>query len=200
MAQCRAAARALPSYEVGFAGPNIYGQPTTPPAIATLHQHLPPSVLLLVVTRDSGLMQFTMIRVLTLYPEIRVNPAIRVHGVYTVGGISNKYTQPAAHDSCLLGTGVGVPPFERYYVHQVSDNAYDTAAIGSWEQFRATIQMPWGIWSIGVKDFPFGIGATTANNTRSEAFLTVVPYGPFRFLHGIWLARNADPDKLADSA
>ncbi len=180
----------IPSYEVGFAGPNIYGQPTTPPAIATPQPTSGPERIIAggysafgsdVIYNDSRM---------TLYPEIRVNPAIRVHGVYTVGGIRNKYTQPAA-TTAALGTGVGVPPIERYYVHQVSDNAYDTAAVGSWEQFRATIQIPWGIWSIGVKDFPFGIGATTANSTRSEAFLTVVPYGPFRFLHGIWLARNA---------
>jgi len=119
---------------------------------------------------------------LTFYPEIRVNPAIRVHGVYTVGGYRNKNDQ--------FGTGVGIPPFERFYMHQVSNNAYDTAAIGSWEQFRATVQLPLGIFSYGVKDFPFGLGSTLGNNTRAEAFLTVVPYGPFRILHGIWLSRG----------
>ncbi len=132
---------------------------------------------------------------LTFYPEIRVNPAIRVHGVYTVGGLRNKYAQ---HNWPLIPgpgspymQGAGVPPIERYYVHQTSDNAYDTAAIGSWEQFRATIQIPWGILSLGVKDFPFGTGASLSNGLRSEAFLLVVPYGPMRFLWGVWLARNA---------
>jgi hypothetical protein len=135
---------------------------------------------------------------LTFYPEIRVNPAIRVHGVYTVGGLRNKYAQ---HFSPLVPgpsspfmTGVGTPPIERYYVHQISDNAYDTAAIGSWEQFRATIQFPWGIWSLGVKDFPFGTGASLSNGLRSEAVLLVVPYGPLRFLWGVWLARNVTND------
>lgn len=140
---------------------------------------------------------------LTLYPEIRVNPAIRVHGVYNVGGVRHKYFQafvPGYPSAPGFLPGVGAPapgpagqnlsPFERYYQSQSSMNAYDTAAIGSWEQFRATIQLPWGIWSIGVKDFPFGVGATLANNTRAEAFLTVVPYGPMRFLHGIWLSRG----------
>jgi hypothetical protein len=121
---------------------------------------------------------------LTLYPEIRVNPAIRVHGVYTVGGFRNKYDQ--------TGSNVGVPPFEREYMEGVSDsNAYDTAAIGSWEQVRVTAQTPIGILSYGIKDFPFGIGATLSNNTRTHAFVTVVPYGPLTFIHGIWLSQQS---------
>jgi hypothetical protein len=141
---------------------------------------------------------------LTLRPVIRVNPAIRVHGVYTVGGMRHKYFQNYIGG---FGIGIGTTPLERYYMSQTSDNAYDTAALGSWEQFRATIQTPFGIWSIGVKDFPFGIGASLAYNTRAESFLTVVPYGPFRFLYAVWLARNVpnsswathpDKDQKAD--
>jgi len=140
----------------------------------------------------------------TLRPVVRVNKCIRVHGVYTVGGYRNKYVQqsywnafdttPGGFDLVGNRTAVpsaGIPPFERYYMQQESVAAYNTAAIGSWEQFRATITIPWGIFSIGVKDFPFGTGATLAYNTRAEAFLTVVPYGPFRLLHGIWMARGA---------
>lgn len=124
---------------------------------------------------------------LTLQPDIRVNPAIRVHGVYTVGGMRHKYFQNYIGG---FGLGIGTPPLERYYMSQSSMNAYDTAAIGSWEQLRATIQLPFGIWSVGVKDFPFGTGVSFAYNTRAEAFLTVVPYGPFRLMHGIWLSRG----------
>ncbi len=134
---------------------------------------------------------------LTLYPDIKVNPALRVFGVYTVGGVRNKF---AEHFTTLttagpvaavpFASGVGVPPFERYYMHQTDDSAYNTAAIGSWEQFRATMTLPWGILSLGVKDFPFGTGATLSNGLRSEAFLGVIPYGPFRLLWGVWLARN----------
>ncbi|MBI5569257.1 MAG: hypothetical protein HY914_04860 [Desulfomonile tiedjei] len=135
---------------------------------------------------------------LTLRPVIKVNPAIRVFGVYNVGGYRNKYHQYVGNDyqtvqvlgQQLIQSGVGAPPFERYYTHQTSNNAYDTAAIGSWEQVRATMTTPWAIFSIGIKDFPFGTGATLGENTRAEAFLTVVPYGPFRILHGVWLARG----------
>jgi hypothetical protein len=119
---------------------------------------------------------------LTFRPVIKLNEAIRVHGVYNVGGYRHKYWQAVG--------GQGIPPFERYYMSQTSNSAYDTAAVGSWEQFRATIQLPIAVLSLGVKDFPFGTGATLGYNTRAEAFLTVVPYGPFRFLHGLWLSRG----------
>jgi len=163
---------------VGFAGPSIYGRGAV--ASATADQGG------VTITRGGfsrfGSDAFYSDSRLTFYPSIRVNPAITIHGVYTVGGFRNKYNLPG---------GFSVSPFERYYMSQSSMNAYDTAAIGSWEQFRATIQTPMAIFSVGVKDFPFGVGATYANNTRSETFLTVVPYGPFRMLHGWWLARGA---------
>jgi hypothetical protein len=136
---------------------------------------------------------------LTLYPDIRVNPAIRVHGVYTIGGYRNKYAQYAGASSLIAGGGVGLPPLERSYMEGVSQNAYDTAGIGSWEQIRVTAQTPIGIFSYGIKDFPFGVGATLANNTRTEAFVTVVPYGPFSFIHGIWLSQGATMDGYNES-
>jgi hypothetical protein len=43
---------------------------------------------------------------------------------------------------------------------------------------------------MGTRSFPFGTGATLGYNTRSEMFLAAVPYGPFRFLYGIWLGRS----------
>jgi hypothetical protein len=84
----------------------------------------------------------------------------------------------------------GVPPFERYYMSQTSMAAVDTAAIGSWEQFRAVFTTPWTIFSIGVKPFPLGTGMNLNAKTRAEAFLAVTPYGPFRFLYAIWLGRS----------
>jgi len=140
----------------------------------------------------------------TMRPTVRVNKCIRVHGVYNIGGYRHKYAQRQyvnVYDTAVTGFGVGnrvvqpsagVPPFENYYMSQTSMNAYDTAAIGSWEQFRATITIPWGIFSIGVKNFPFGTGISFGENVRAEAWLTVVPYGPFRLMHGIWLSRGTD--------
>lgn len=183
--------------EVGFAGPNIYGYPA-----ATAHTAPAPTGAALggntygLLITQGGYSQFGSDALyydsrLTLYPDIRVNPAARIHGSLNIGGIRNKYAQPAVNVPGSSSAGIGVPPFERYYVSQTSDNAYDTASIISVEQFRATIQFPMGTMAIGVKDFPFGIGSNYAKSSRSEGFLFVAPYGPWRMLGGLWLARNA---------
>ncbi|MBM4325649.1 MAG: hypothetical protein FJ118_00680 [Deltaproteobacteria bacterium] len=175
---------------VGFAGPNIYGSGAASPFLADM------ATGQLVITRGGysrlGSDAYYNDLRLTLYPEIRVNKAIRVFGVYNIGGTRNKYWQGLDYDaaSVVLGTSPGIPPFERYYMSQTSMNGYDTGAIGSWEQVRATIQLPIGVLSVGLKDFPFGIGATFGENTRSESLLFVAPYGPLRFLYAIWLGRN----------
>ncbi len=201
---------------VGFAGPNIYGTG----AAVTVPDDTPGTSGMF-ITRG-GYSRYNSDALyddqrLTLYPEIRVNPAIRVHGVYTVGGMRNKFFQRSGEvlnsnilggvNTPVFGLGSGTPPFERYYMMNESLGAYNTAAIGSWEQVRATIQTPIAIFSIGVKDFPFGTGASLANHTRANAFLTVVPYGPFRFLHGIWLAtgnsltgHNTTPDSYTKNS
>lgn len=177
---------------VGFAGPQLYNRGAIA-AVAADSPGTPPngaSALSIVrggySTTESD--AFFSDSRLTVYPEIRINSVIRLHGTYTIGGYRNKYFQNAGTNFGFQS--VGTPPFERYYMSQTSMNAYDTAAIGSWEQFRATFNVPWGTFSIGVKDFPLGPGALLANNTRSESALLVVPYGPFRLLYGIWLARN----------
>src|SRR5271157_1578337 len=128
----------------------------------------------------------------TLYPEFRVNPAIKASGVFTIGGYRNKFAQ---WNIVGIGgdPGVGTPPFERSAMQGVSQNAYDTAGIGSWEQIKVTIESPISTLFYGIRDFAFGTGATLGNNTRTEALLTVVPYGPFCFLYGIWLSQGAAP-------
>ncbi len=119
---------------------------------------------------------------LTLLGGVRVNKAVRLRGVVNFGGYRNKYSQNAT----MGDTGQGVPPFERYYVSQASMNAFDTLSVISVEQLWATFKLPWGILAIGPRAFPFGTGATFGRNTRSEMYLFVVPYGPFRFLFGLW--------------
>jgi hypothetical protein len=205
----------VPAVGVGFAGPNIYGYPghffggpiiipgdqattaLTGTPLAAAFFGFSPGVRVI----RGGYSEFDSDAYihdsrLTLYPSIRLNPAIRWDVVLNIGGLRHKYMQynSAVSNFSDIFSGatpaVGVPAYERYYVHQTSMNAYDTAAIPSIEQFRFTVQMPWAIWSAGVKDFPFGLGATLSHATRNEAFLTAVPYGPFRFIHCIWLARS----------
>jgi len=119
-------------------------------------------------------------------PTIRVNPAIRLKGVYNIGGIRNKYRQTGTN---VFGDGVGIAPLERYYMSQTSINATD-GVFGMWEQFDMVAQTPWGIIVAGFRDFPWGVGATFDSRTRAEALLFVVPYGPLTFLYGIYPAWN----------
>ena len=116
---------------------------------------------------------------LVFEPTIRINQAIRVHGLYNVGGIRNKFY--------MTNGGQGLPPFERYIGQSaISNSSEDTIGIGSWEQVRATVQVPWGILSYGLKDFPFGEGLFTSFRTRGSAFVMVIPYGPFRIIPAFW--------------
>ncbi|MFA6221941.1 MAG: hypothetical protein WC647_06470 [Desulfomonilaceae bacterium] len=177
---------------VGFAGPNYYNNGFSNPTGPAPRLADDAASAGVVVTRGGfsryGCDALYNDQRLTFVPSIRVNNAIRVHGVYTVGGFRNKYAQ---NTSDAYGqVSAGTPPFERYYTLQTHEGAYNTAAIGSWEQVRATIQLPLFIISIGAKDFPFGTGTNFANNSVSEAFLMIVPYGPFRLMWGNWLARN----------
>ncbi len=169
--------------QVGFAGPNIYG--TSPTSVAAAQNN---AALAGMNIAQGGWSTFESDAIyndqrLTLVPTIRVNNAIRVHGVYNIGGYRNNFAQRAG--------GVGVPPFERYYMFRTSTYVYGTSGIGSWEQVRLTVQLPICILSIGVKDFPFGTGASLANHTASDAWFMIVPWGPFRIFFAQWLARNA---------
>ncbi len=165
---------------VGFAGPNIYNRGAVPAFLADA------ATGQMRITRG-GFSRYESDAFqddsrIEINPEIRVNPAIRVFGRYNIGGMRHKYWQNVG--------GVGIPPYERYATFRTSETAWDTAALGSWELFRSTIQTPWGVLSLGAKDFPFGTGAILGYNTRADAFLLVVPYGPFRFLLSLWLARG----------
>lgn len=179
---------------VGFAGPNIYMTGYRGPANAAgALVNISSTGSREAITRG-GFSRFgpdalyNDVR-LTLHPVIRVNPAIRVHGVYTIGGYRNKYVQNDRDARAQLSDGA--PPFERYYQASSTASAYNTAAIGSWEQVRATIQYPLGTMSIGVKDFPFGTGIYFSQNTRSDCFVNIIPYGPFRFINGVYLAEGS---------
>ncbi|MGB9616121.1 MAG: hypothetical protein ACPL7J_02265 [Desulfomonilaceae bacterium] len=172
---------------VGLAGPNIYNRGQVGAFFADN------SVGRMVITRggysQSESDAFQDDSRIELNPVIEVNPALRVFGRYNIGGFRHKYFQNAGPAPFAPAAPV-VAPFERYATFRTSDNAYDTAAIGSWEMFRMTAQLPWGVISLGQKDFPWGPGSVLGYNSRADAFLLVVPYGPFRFFWSIWLARG----------
>ncbi len=179
---------------VGFAGPNTYNTgalPTVPMPTSNflLNQGSAAGRQLLITRGGFSSRQsdaFYNESRFTLRPTFEVNGSISVRGVYNIGGYRNKYHQNTATGSEYLV----VPPLERYYMSQSSMNAYDTAALVSVEQFWAKVGLPWGSLAMGVRSFPFGVGATFGQNTRSESFLLAVPFGPLRLLGAVWPARS----------
>ncbi|HTY24054.1 MAG TPA: hypothetical protein VMC85_13045 [Desulfomonilaceae bacterium] len=181
---------------IGFAGPNIWATGAVVNVAGDNSNALTSTSAPVVITRGGfsrwGSDAHYSDNRFTLLPEIRLNPAIKVFGVYTIGGYRNKYAQ---WNIVGIGgdPGVGTPPFERSVMQGVSQNAYDTAGIGSWEQIKFSAQTPIGTLFYGIRDFAFGLGATLGYNTRTEAFLAVIPYGPLSFLYAIWLSQGAAP-------
>jgi len=128
------------------------------------------------------------------YPEIRVNPAVRLRGTYQIGGL-----KPAAAPY-LVNTAVAptnsavgiIPPFE-YSVYQNSSQfgAWDPIDTGSWTQWWGTAQTPWGIVVFGKRGLGFGTGVQyVESSASSESLAVVAPYGPLRIGLGGYLHRR----------
>lgn len=118
-----------------------------------------------------------------IVPTIRINNAHRLHGVIDFASYRQRYNH---RDVVTNG------PLDLWYQDRFSAAGTDTAMIPSISQWRLTSQLPWGVLSIGAKDFPFGTGSLLAYNTRASALLMVIPYGPFRLMPSIWLDRNPE--------
>jgi hypothetical protein len=116
------------------------------------------------------------------YPEIRINPAIRLRGWYQIGTFESG-----------LNSQVQVSP-ETYGLYRNSSNpgAWNPISTGEWTQWWATAETPWGIAVVGKRPLAFGIGAQyDGTNITSESLLLVAPYGPLRLGLGIYPHRRA---------
>jgi hypothetical protein len=177
---------------VGFAGPNIYrgynGQTyggaglAAPAAMQTASN----SSLMRIVKggfsyADSD--AYAHDQRMTFNPILKVNNAISFYCNMDLASIRNKYNHRDYQTNGIL---------DRWYQDRTSANAFDTAMIPSINQWRLAAQLPWGILSVGAKDFPIGTGSFLGYNTRASALLFSFPYGPFRFIPGVWLARYPD--------
>ena len=100
-----------------------------------------------------------------LNPELRINNAIRIRGVYQIGGPSGPY-------SLYIGGGGSNSTF----------GAWTPMSSGEWTQWWMTAQLPWGVVVMGKRPFTFGCGAQyDGNNMSNEGLMFIAPYGPFRF-------------------
>jgi hypothetical protein len=124
-----------------------------------------------------------------LYPEIRINDAIRLRGEYWVTGTNLR----GLYD----GAGAGAPypndnwtvplAYTGWFIQNDGNLGSRTQAIGMsvgmWEKFWMTAQLPWGIFAIGRRPFAFGLGFSCAHekDADSESIFLGVPYGPLTF-------------------
>ena len=174
---------------VGFAGPNFYrgyngstnGNPGPVP-MTTAYQGTSIRIVRGGFSyADSD--AFAHDQRMTFMPQIRINDAIRFQSNFDLASIRQKYNH---RDYQTNG------PLDRWYQDRTSANAFDTAMIPSINQWHLTAQLPWGVISIGPRNFPWGTGAMGGFNTRNDGLLFVAPYGPFRFLAQIYFANWPD--------
>jgi hypothetical protein len=121
-----------------------------------------------------------------LNPEIRVNPAVRIRGVYWIGGFQT-YNGGAAGFSgtgstgAVLGTNTDLG--SSYYLNQQTGSALTRPlSLGQWDQLWVTAQTPWGILAFGKRPSQFGMSSFREGqrHVASESLAIVAPYGPLR--------------------
>lgn len=100
--------------------------------------------------------------VLELYPEIRINPAIRFRGKYRLGD----YGDSAASD----------------YITNTRPGLDVATSDGQWTLWWITAQTPWGTLVVGKRPEEFGLGLQYdgVHNATGEGTLLVTDYGPLR--------------------
>ena len=101
-------------------------------------------------------------------PEIKVNPAIRMRGLYRLG----TWGDPAASD----------------YHTQDAPGTKNGFSQGQWTQFWLTANTPWGVFGVGKRPWSFGTGLQYdgADAATTESLVLVAPYGPFDFGIGFY--------------
>ncbi len=125
-----------------------------------------------------------------LYPEIRLNPAIRLRGEYWVTGTNLKGHHPVIGDGLtFVGDNYSVPQGEMgWFISGDGSpgNSVDPTGMstGLWEKFWLTAQLPWGIFAVGRRGVAFGTGWSTAHekDLDSDGWALIVPYGPLTFI------------------
>ncbi len=109
---------------------------------------------------------------MTLEPEFRINPAMRVRGSYRIAS----WATPDAPTS----PGLLVRP---RYPEGLSPGINRSFSPGYWNTLWLSVQNPWGIIVAGKRPAPFGMGLMfdAEDNSDAVGVLLMIPYGPFRF-------------------
>ncbi len=130
------------------------------------------------------------------YPEIRLNPAIRLRGEYWVTGTNfrgnyfvpgneispNNWIQPFGYSGWSI-VGDGTPG---------NGHTPTGMSTGMWEKWWATFRLPWGTVVMGRRPAAFGTGwdTSSAMDRDTESLALFCPYGPFTLGLGIYPREN----------
>ncbi len=120
---------------------------------------------------------------MTLDPEIRLNPAVRIRGRYYVGS----WDTPGA------STSLGSLAASEYFTYR-SPGVQRSFSPGYWNLLWLTARLPWGIVAVGKRPSTWGTGLAWngEDNRSSESFAIVTDYGPFRIGFSEYLSRAGD--------
>ncbi len=128
-----------------------------------------------------------------LYPEIRINPAVRMRGEYWVTGTNLRglYDGTGINGTVTPGDNwVSNLGYNGWFFNAESMPGNSTTpsgmSVGVWEKWWATAQSPWGIIAFGRRPFAFGLGWSTLHekDANTESIIIVAPYGPLTFIVG----------------
>ena len=126
------------------------------------------------------------------YPEIRVNPAVRMRGEYWVTG-TNLFGMYDGGDSAVVPNGTPANNWFTnlgyngwYFNSGVGGTTPSGMSVGLWEKFWVTAQSPWGILAFGRRPFAFGLGWSTLHekDADTDSIVIVAPYGPITIIIG----------------
>jgi hypothetical protein len=134
---------------------------------------------------------------LYLYPQLRVNKALRWRGVYSLSGNLNGYiTQPFGRPSFADGAH-----YAGWYFadSRAIAGEHQAMALGVWHDSWVTAQIPWGIIAFGRRPSQWGTGWSTLarEDIHSRSVAVVAPYGPFAFIWSQYLhdsGEDTDPN------
>jgi len=144
-----------------------------------------------------------------LFPEIRINPAVRLRGEYWVTGGNIRGLYDGAG---LNGTGIAANNwvtnlgYNGWYFNAANTPGNATVpngmSVGVWEKWWATAQSPWGIIAFGRRPFAFGLGWSTLHekDADTESIIIVAPYGPLTFIIGPSTVYGSQGDAFVENS
>ena len=127
-----------------------------------------------------------------LYPEVRINSAIRVRGRYHVGQWWSGATTSPSGTTGVLDNAAGPMLVGSEYINYLHPGVQRSFSPGYWNTLWLTAELPWGIITIGKRPSSWGMGLSWdgEDNRGSESLSLTTSYGPLRIAFGLYPARQ----------